>query len=157
MVNVTYKLAEEERKYLTKFCTWIEVAGSIRRKDPNAHDIDIVLVPTSAMDLEFIQLYTAGYPVGKVGRGDKRISYIKKGVQIDLFITDKAHWGSMLMFATGPAGYNIGLRCVAKKQGKFLNQYGLWGKGSTLIASMSETAIYQALGKKWKPPELRGK
>ena len=58
------------------------------------------------------------------------------------------------MTYTGPAGYNIGLRTVAKKKGLLLNQYGLF-KNKKHIAGKTERSIYTALGKKYKIPELR--
>jgi DNA polymerase (family X) len=62
----------------------------------------------------------------------------------------------MQFFLTGPAGYGIAYRRMAKAKGWKLDQYGLWNQHGELIASRTEHDIYKALGKEYKEPQERG-
>jgi len=120
-------------------CTIAEIAGSLRRGEEYTHDVDIVCAdPTLPKEKQVIKRFK------------------KNSCSIDLDSANPVHFGAMLLTYTGPKGSNIGMRIKAKKKGMKLNQYGLY-KNHDLIASETEEEIYSALGKSWKPPELRGK
>jgi len=134
----------------------INIAGSLRRGIQSTKDIDILLLPKDKESLDKIREYCS---TGKVERkGEQIISFYKEGIPIDLYISEEENYGAMLLFLTGSNGYNIGLRCVARRQGKILNRYGLFDRESKqLLASKTEEDIYDNLGKVWKEPILRGK
>jgi len=137
-------------RYLRPYSKKLQVAGSIRRRQPHPHDIDIVLIPRDWNKIKQIfQKKTKPRILG-----DDIVSGWYKGVQIDVFRAEPSYWGAMLMHATGPQGASIGLRIIARKKGMKLNQYGLW-KGKKRIAGRTERSIYRALGKKYKEPYLR--
>ena len=136
------------------YCSRVELAGSLRRNSPNPHDIDIVVIPKNPIVILALQKYAKQYESGSKGIGNQIISYVKHDIGIQLFIATENNFGAMMLTRTGSAGYNIGLRLVAKKKGYKLNEYGLW-KGDTCIASKNEEDIYVALGKQWKHPSLR--
>ena len=144
--------AYREAIKLARWSSKIEIAGSIRREKPDPRDVDIVLIPNSK---NAVLDYVSKQKKGKIGQGEKLVSYNTDGVEVDLYFATKDNWGAMLLFLTGPQKYNIGLRMVAKNKGLLLNQYGLWN-GKRLIASKTEEDIYRKLGKEWKSPELRG-
>jgi len=146
------KHAEQLKKELSNYCVAIDIAGSLRRKVPNARDIDYICIPIDKEKL--IEYLKKKYPVYRAGK--KLVSFEVMGIFIDLFFADKINYGAMLLFLTGTKGSNIGMRVIAKKKGFKLNQYGLW-RGKELIASETEEDIYKALGRSFKLPELRGK
>ena len=128
----------------------IAIAGSIRRKEKNPVDIDIVLIPKNKQKIVDYLGTKGKYLQG----GDKRVSFRIQGVKTEIYYADQENWGAMLMAYTGPAGSSIGLRVLAKRKGYLLNQYGLF-HNRRRIAGKTEKSIYKALNKKYKSPELR--
>jgi DNA polymerase (family 10) len=146
------KLAEE---FFVRFSRGgiYNVAGSIRRKEPDVGDIDLIVREP---------LDGIAYSCTKSGKativncGKKKMDVDYKGMRFNIYYTYTWNLGAMLFFLTGPKGYVIAYRKRAKESGMLLNQYGLY-KGSKLIAGKTEEEIYEALGKTYKQPELRGK
>lgn len=149
--RIVLNLAEKLRKELKPFSKKIEVAGSIRRKEQNPVDIDIVLIPKNKEKILNLLNKKGRYLQG----GEKRSAFKLKGIKVELYYAAKDNWGAFLLTYTGPSGYNIGLRTIAKQKGLLLNQYGLFHRNGKLIASRTEREIYKALGKKYKLPWLR--
>ena len=129
------EVAQKVQQDLVKLGYEVVIAGSLRRGLDSSHDVDLVVVDP-------------------VKHGTKETKMVM-GVPVDLYYTNRESYGAMLMFTTGPQGYNIGYRVKAKKSGMLLNQYGLWKDGK-MIAGRTEEEIYQALGKEYKEPHLRG-
>lgn len=144
------KLSEKIASQLKPFSKRIKIVGSIRRKEKNPVDIDIVLVPKNKEKIKEL-LFKEGKVVEN---GEKQFSVRIKGVKVELYFTSSDDWGAALMSYTGPLGYAIGLRIKAKKRGLKLNQYGLF-KNNKKIAGKTEREIYNALGKKYKLPKDR--
>ena len=151
-MNRVYYVAEKEFQRLRPLCEFISYAGSIRRKVPDAKDVDFVVIPKNVTQL---QSYVLTHQAGNIGVGKAQMSYKYLGVEVDLFIASRDDWGAQLHWRTGPKGHNIGFCCIAKKAGWTLNEHGLWS-GGTLLAGKTEEDIYKYLGKTWKAPELRG-
>jgi len=132
------------------YCKKIQVAGSIRRKEPNPVDIDFVLIPKDK-DKIFSYLKKKGK---FIQGGEKRASFKIKRTKVELYFTTSKSWGATLLAYSSKTGSAIGLRVVAKRKGLHLNQYGLFKKGK-YIAGKTEREIYKALGRPWKVPEKR--
>ena len=114
------------------------LAGSIRRMKDEVGDIDAVVIDSE--------------------REGKQDNFFVGEVKFNVYFASEQSYGAMLMFATGPSGYNIGMRRKAKHMGLKLNRYGLFDRDTNeLIASKTEDAIYESLGKRWKHPEQRGR
>jgi len=149
VINLSRKIARELKPYIRR----IEVVGSIRRKEENPVDIDIVLIPKTEETKEKIEAL-----LRKKGRflqgGEKRASFRIEGVKVELYYTVSEEWGAALLAYSSEFGASIGLRVVAKKKGFKLNQHGLFRNGKR-IAGKTEEEIYHALGRPWKPPERR--
>ena len=69
-------------------------------------------------------------------------------------ITNKREFGIALLFATGSEEHLEELRRLANSKGLALTSQGLC-RGGKVIASQTETGIYEALGLPFIPPELR--
>ncbi len=145
------KLADNLVETIKPYCKRIQVVGSIRRKEKNPTDIDIVLIPKDKEKLEEFMKKKGSYTQG----GEKESTFKIKGVKIELYYTTSKEWGAALLAYSSETGSSIGLRVFAKKKGFKLNQHGLFDKKGKFIAGKTERAIYKSLGKSWKPPEKR--
>lgn len=149
--NFVISLANRVVRLLKPYCRRIEIAGSIRRKEKNPVDIDIVLIPKNRERLEEFLKTKGKFIQG----GEKKSRWKIEGVKIELYYTTSESWGAMLLAYSSRFGAGIGLRVVAKRKGFKLNQYGLFTKFGRKIAGKSEQEIYHALGRPWKRPEDR--
>ena len=140
-------LAKRIVKQLKPFCRRIQIAGSIRRKNPNPGDIDIVLIPKTKEKLEeFMQ------KKGKFIQGGEHESTWKiEGVKVELYYTTNDEWGATLLAYSSKKGAEIGLRIIARFKGFKLTQHGLFNrKTGKRIAGKTEKEIYGALRRRYK-------
>lgn len=147
------KLANDIADLIKPYSKVKVITGSIRRKKPDPRDIDIVVIPKDIKKFQNF-VYTLG---DKISGGDKKIVINVEGINVEFYIAKMEYLGAMMLYTTGPGGYGIGLRNIAKKKGWKLSQYGLFDENGRLIAAKTETDIYEAIGKSYKKPELRGK
>ncbi len=146
VVNLSKKIV----KWLEQCCEKIKVVGSIRRKEKNPVDIDIVLIPKDRGKLEEFMKKKGKYVQG----GKHESTWKVEGVKVELYYTKKEEWGAALLAYSSKKGSGIGLRVIAKKKGYKLNNHGLF-KGKKRIAGRSEKQIYEVLGRPYKKPENR--
>jgi DNA polymerase (family 10) len=116
------------------------IVGSIRRKDEDVKDIDIIAI---AYNWE-----------GKI----EKINW--HGANINIFYTTPKAWGSAMLWWTGPVGSNIGLQihyAMKHKPSLKLSPYGVFNRASgKYLGGRTEQEVAKLLGWKWKQPELRG-
>jgi len=138
------------------------LAGSVRRKKPVVHDIDLAVIPTGKAfgpwkDRVIKRVTEIG---GRVTSFGETISnFVYRGVQINLFIClNEDAWGVTQMWATGPKGHTIGMTIKARDRGLIINSKGLWTRDEPpkLIKTTTEKDVGRLLGWKYKPPEERG-
>ncbi|MCK9595824.1 hypothetical protein M0R19_01425 [Candidatus Pacearchaeota archaeon] len=144
-------LSKKIVRLIKPYCKKIEIAGSIRRKEKNPVDIDIVLIPKNREKLEEFLKTKGKFIQG----GEKKSRWKVEGVKIELYYATLESWGAMLLAYSSKFGAGIGLRVVAKRKGFKLNQYGLFTKSGKKIAGKTEREIYHSLGRQWKKPEDR--
>jgi len=142
-----------------------KVCGSIRRGKEEIGDVDIVVSDFSILSSALSALATMGH-FGRPGNGNfqkmtakapeeaKNLDYLIMGVQFNFRKATPEQWGAMVLYLTGDAKFNVGMRIIAKNQGYKLNQYGLW-HGETCIAGKEERQIFDALGVEWYDPSKR--
>jgi len=145
-------------------CERVEIAGSLRRKRPSVHDIDVVCIPkynevqvdlfggtekVSQVDIALKDLVTGGDKI-KHGSID--------GIPFDLYVASEETWATLLLIRTGSRERNILLTTKAQRLGYILRADGTGvmelGTGKR-IAYESEEAIFWSLGLKYVPPEKR--
>ena len=143
-------LANKIVAYLKPYSKKIEIVGSIRRKEKNPIDIDIVLIPKDREKLENFMRKKGKFIQG----GEKKSRWKVEGVKVELYYTTPESLGATLLAYSSKFGAGIGLRVVARKKGFKLNQYGLFKKEKK-IAGKTEQEIYKALGRPWKKAEDR--
>lgn len=152
-IRISLASAEKiAKEFCQQFVPQAIIAGSIRRKSPTIGDIDLM----TKEPLKYIErmLLSNGIPV--IVNGTKIIHAVYKNITINIYYYENGYEGAMLMFLTGPSGYNIGYRQRALRMGLKLNQYGLFDANGCKIAGETEESVYKALGKQFKEPSIRG-
>lgn len=133
----------------------LELAGSLRRRKETIGDLDLLIAskdPVKSMDY-FTQLDEVSRILGK-GKTKATIEF-ENGFQADLRIIEEKSFGAALQYFTGNIAHNIKLRKMAIKKKWKLNEYGLFDKKGKYIAGKKEEDIYNKLGMKTPPPEIR--
>lgn len=134
----------------------IEVAGSIRRKKLQVHDVDIVLIPKNfTFPWKFANKLKAQMGAKLIKSGTKLVSLEIEKVQVDLYKSNVDAWGIHLLRWTGSADHNIFLAKRAQKLGlKLAVSVGVTKLGE-VIASRTEREVFHALELDYIPPEER--
>ena len=156
------KIAEKIVTELSPLCHQITVAGSIRRERPNVNDIDIVAIPKDynalrarialncTIEKEGDQIITA-----RLANKEQLDVFIAYPTTSDLFTTKPTNWGSVLLCRTGSKEHNIKLAEKARSMGlRWKVTQGIF-RGETLLASVTEEAIFTALDLPFVAPKDR--
>src|SRR6266404_6203069 len=157
LLSFAEQVTQEITAYLSELegVEKITAAGSLRRGRETVGDLDLLVTgPTAVLDR------FAAYPkVGEVlGRGENKASARvgHEGLQVDVRALPRESFGAALQYFTGSKDHNVALRVRAVKMGFKLSEYGLFrSDDDTLVCSETEEQIYEALGLRWIPPELR--
>lgn len=144
------RLADRIVKIIKPYCRRIEIVGSIRRKEQNPVDIDIVLIPKNKQKVEELLRNEGKFLWG----GEQKVGFKINGVKTELYYTVPEELGAALLAYSSRTGSSIGLRIIARLKGFKLNQHGLFRKGKR-VAGKTEEEIYHALGREYKKPEER--
>jgi DNA polymerase (family 10) len=158
-----------------------EMAGSLRRRRETVGDVDLICAVADETDGEFISSEFVKLPeVARVlGQGSTKASILTaSGLQVDLRIIPREHFGAALMYFTGSKEHNVKLRSRALDRGMTLNEWGLYKitiekkaeggrsggrvekqtahapKGKP-VAAAAEKDVYKALELEFIEPELR--
>lgn len=113
------------------------VVGSIRRRVPHVHDVDIVVIPkfdtgglfgdirVSRID-PWVRRFEAESRVTDVSIGPKKVRFVSKktGVPIELYIADERTWWTLVFIRTGSANHNIMMCSAAQRMGYTLHADG---------------------------------
>lgn len=132
-------------------------AGSLRRGKETVGDLDLLV--TGSDSKAVLDKFVKHSSIDEVlGHGDTKASATVKpsGLQVDVRAVKAESYGAALMYFTGSKEHNIALRERAVRMGLSLNEYGLVRTSDeTRVAGDTEESIYDALGMRWIPPELR--
>jgi len=159
LLSYAYGVAEELAEFLHTLdgVTEVTPAGSLRRGKETVGDLDLLAVgphPESA-----IERFTTHPRVQEVlGKGANKgsVRFGLEGLQVDLRVLPREHYGAALQYFTGSKEHNIQLRTRAQKMGLTLSEYSLARIDTKeVVAAATEEEIYAALGLAWIPPELR--
>ncbi|MFA5141601.1 MAG: DNA polymerase/3'-5' exonuclease PolX [Candidatus Woesearchaeota archaeon] len=153
-----YPVAESVRLELSNlsFVKQVSLAGSVLRMKETIGDLD--LLATSPSPEKVIAYFVKMPHVKKIlAQGSTKASILtKENLQMDLRVVPQAQFGSALQYFTGSKEHGVAVRNIAISRGYKLSEYGLFDrKTDKLIESASEKRIYEKLGMKWIPPELR--
>lgn len=134
----------------------LTVAGSLRRAEPTVGDIDIVCTTGAAQEAieRFVRWERAR---AVVAEGPTKASiWLEDGLQIDLRVLPDHLYGNLLQHFTGSREHNIQLREHALRRQLRVSENGILDlrSGSALTCEREED-VYEALGMRYIPPELR--
>ena len=156
------KYADTIVSELKPFCDRIEVVGSIRRRRPFVHDIDIVVISRDVAGMK--ERCQRNAVVVADGEQNYQIRLVN-GVDVDIWIArpperglfgeEPSNLGALLITRTGSKEHNIWLVQLAEKKGLRWNPYRGLIRGNQRIACESEEDVYAALDLNWIPPEKR--
>ena len=93
-----------------------------------------------------------------LARGENKASAKvgREGLQVDVRALPRESFGAALQYFTGSKDHNVAVRTRAVKMGLKLSEYGLFrADDDTKVAGETEAGVYEALGLRWIPPELR--
>ena len=151
-------LAGEILGWLEPVTDYAEVAGSYRRGRQDPGDLDVVVILKDRVRLpEIAELWLAEGKASAVNWvGEKKTQLLIDGVKVDIRTSTPRALGAALLYFTGPAGYNIGIRSAAKRAGFKLSEYGLFNRETgEYVAGATEEEIYTAMGRNYRPPTER--
>lgn len=161
MIRLEYeqakKIGEEVLTKLQPFIDRAEIAGSIRRKKTEVHDIDLVIQPKEEfMILERIKGILRTY--GKLELDGQQIIRVmgENGTEIDCYIANQKNYEVILLIRTGSKEHNVKLAQEAIKQGKSLRfSEGLIDKATGRLLADTERSIYEKLNMEYVEPVNR--
>jgi DNA polymerase (family 10) len=134
----------------------IEVAGSLRRRQPTIGDLDLLAAVDDAPAV--IAALDRLREVDKVVAAgtDKTSIILADGPRVDLMVCPPQAWGTHLVHFTGNPEHNIGLRGMALDRGWSLSEKGFKViETGELLRDAEESDVYERLGLPWIAPELR--
>jgi DNA polymerase (family 10) len=156
------QLAAKILQTIDPLCERTAIVGSVRRRRPEVHDIDIVVIPKPFMwgripilmkselyakpgigGPELIRMYVpfAGSPDGQA--------------QVDFYAATVQTWGVLLLIRTGSTDHNVRLCTHAKALGMMLSAARGVIENGSVIASKTEEEIFKALVLEYVRPEDR--
>lgn len=129
-------------------------SGSVRRMKETIGDVNfLVLTEDSSKVMEFFVSMPEVIQVIEKGKTKSAVK-LKTGMNADIRALPEKSFGAALQYFTGNKDHNIALRRIAQDKGWKLSEYGLFQK-EMQIAGRTEEEVYEKLGLKWIPPELR--
>lgn len=156
LIGVAWPLAEKllEQIRQNELVDRAEAAGSLRRCREDIGDIDILIVskngPKALRQLTKMPFVRRILETGET----KSAIIVDGGIHVDIRAVDASCFGAAMQYFTGSKQHNIHLRKIAHERGLKCNEYGLF-RGDRRIGGENEDDIYDALGMRAMPPELR--
>lgn len=161
---------------LAPHCSRIQIAGSVRRKNPWVNDIEIVAIPDfstgstiSTVDLfgnevfhrpragaEFLAAVRRAFaPLTDVNPKSRYVKGIRAGMQVDLFLATENNWGYILAIRTGSADFTHRLAQRWSQMGYHGKDGMLHRANGEAVPLKEEVDLFALLGMAMPPPEMR--
>src|SRR6266481_1729617 len=137
-------------------------AGSLRRGRETVGDLDLLVTGHCCASedqrnrvIEEILNFPGILEV--LAKGENQVSFgLRAGLQVNVRLLPPDSFGAALQCFTGSKNHNVSLRQRALRQGYTLNEYGLARvEDNQHVAGKTEEEIYNKLGLRFIPPELR--
>lgn len=176
-----HAVAAELVSALADGCERIEIAGSIRRRKGEVHDIEIVAIPRIEVEhgglwgddetvVDHLQrAVMAGISAGSLAvrqvesrHADGAVSsgvrfgpaykaLVYRDMPVDLFITDAVRWGCIFALRTGPGDWNTRLVTDCKRYFRSVADGRVLHLGRP-VPTPEEADFFAALGVPWLDP-----
>lgn len=153
------EIAEKVKALLAPHCERIEIAVSIRRKNPDVKDIEIEIV---AIPKPFdTGLFESGIATvvnqwQKV-KGELPCKYTQRILPegIDLFFAERGNWVLIYAIRTGSAEYSHKVLATEWVKRGYKSEGGYLVANGKQIAVPEEEDLFRRIGVPFKAPELR--
>jgi DNA polymerase (family 10) len=159
LLSFAKKTTEELIPYLSETAGLekIAAAGSLRRGKETIGDLDLLVTGAGAAEaLERFVTHPKAHNLLSKGVNKASIQFGLEGLQVDLRALPHESYGAAMQYFTGSKEHNIVIRGRALKLGLTLNEYGLFRvENEQRVGGETEEEIYEQLGMRWIPPELR--
>src|ERR1035437_601929 len=160
--RIAHAVADKLAAELVSTTAQIEIAGSLRRKKPFVHDIDMVVLPSgdgSAFKVALETLMQRG-SLTQIRDGDKIKVFMaaKTGIPIDIYIASRETFATLLLIRTGSKEHNIKLALRARELRMKLRASGdgIEDAEGAVLRIGSEEEIFRLLDMPFAAPEQRG-
>jgi DNA polymerase (family 10) len=151
LVHQAWRTAEEVSGLLTG-ALQVELAGELRRGCETVGGLDLVAVGGGGPTVdELIQSHVEGL---ELEMDSVWSASTVDGSLLRVIEATRENVGAVLAWATGSAEHVATLQRRADSAGLRLERDGLWS-GSQMVPCPDEESLYEALGCRWVPPELR--
>jgi DNA polymerase (family X) len=134
----------------------VSEAGSVRRRTETVKDLDIIATASDPAALtEYLTKLTWVAEIKAHGK-TKATVVSHDGLVFDLRVVPPDSYGNLLQHFTGSKRHNVELREDAVKRGLSVSEYGVKDvESGEVFTARSEEELYERLGYRWIPPELR--
>ncbi|MGA2130694.1 MAG: DNA polymerase/3'-5' exonuclease PolX [Bryobacteraceae bacterium] len=159
LLSYAEDMAQELTGYLgeTPGIEEITPAGSLRRGRETVGDLDLLVTGPAAG--EVLERFVHFPKVEELlARGENKASARvgREGLQVDVRALPRESFGAAMQYFTGSKDHNVAVRTRAVKMGFKLSEYGLYRSADDVkVAGETEAGVYEALGLRWIPPEMR--
>jgi DNA polymerase (family 10) len=134
----------------------VSEAGSVRRRCETVRDLDII---ATASDPAALTSHFASLPwvAEVVAHGSTKATVVSHdGLRFDLRVVPPESYGNLLQHFTGSKAHNVALREEAVGRKLSVSEYGVKNtETGEVFTAADEEELYQFLGYRWIPPELR--
>lgn len=160
------RIASAIETHLRPVCSKIELAGSLRRKEPTIKDFDFVVVSSAELIkqvLDGVQI-TEGIKTRLLQGSDKKLMFeidinlpqCHELRHMDVTLTTEESFGNNVNYLTGSRNFNIALRALALQKGYTVNEHFTTRlSDNQQMKSSDERDLYDILGISFVPPECR--
>lgn len=167
------KIANDLLAELTPYCVAIEIAGAIRRQDPEMSSIEIVTIPrlemqpTGQKQLDggdettehhlLFEWLDANHTIvmGGMPRNDWCILQLEDGTKVDIITAEIATWGYSFMVRTGPGEFISPIVKQLRSIGLTPRGTGLQDVAGNRVSTPSEMAIFKLIDMGYVEPSER--
>ena len=145
-----------------------EVAGSVRRKAKDPHDIELVCIPRATTmqtlfgeteEVRDHRWIEATKGVGRIVKGKlatgKYIQFDRDGIQVDLFLATPENWGLIYAIRTGPASYSHHVLAASWVRRGYRSIAGMLTRYGTPVAVPDENTLFSLIGMPYQQPQKR--
>lgn len=169
LYDEAFLLADQIVGELSPFCHRIEVAGGIRRRKTNPHDMEIVCIPKQGtmrhkktrhllptMDfIAAVDKYKAikGRPWEKYTQRilvPEEVLPLRDGFNLDLFMATQLNWGYIMGIRCGDADFSHYVLANGWVKAGYHGKDGyLFDKYNTLVPVYEEIDLFNLIGLEW--------
>ncbi|MBA2630172.1 MAG: histidinol-phosphatase, partial [Thermoleophilaceae bacterium] len=156
ILSTALAVGEEIVEGLRPHATRVDLAGSARRRADSCKDLDVVAATADAAALAqaFAGLDVIDEVLSSGPAGARAVTH--SGLPVDLRVVPEEAFGNLLQHFTGSGRHNEALRTEAVRRGLHVSEYGIADDESGQThAFTTEEEVYEHLGMRWVPPELR--